>query len=390
MYFSLEITQLQWSLLQGSLVLVLVALGVFSSRVLAVKRAARRSAEDEISDGFEKVAVIVYSNDDAGDLAALLPQILGQDYPVDFEVVVVNEGDSPAVREVVSDLQMAHRNLYLTSTPDGARNLSRKKLAITLGIKATTMPVIMLTTAGAVINSDRWLRAMCRHFVSGSPTEVVLGYACAPAYDDRAAGARARSFDHVAESAAWISPAVKGRPWRGTEHNIAYRREVFFRNKGFSRHLNLRDGDDDIFVSEIARPGNTMMELSADACVEVPGANAPRAYRHRAARRRFTERFISRRPHFAGTIGFAAYMLAPVPAIVAGVLSPVNIFGWAAAAGIIVAWCAVGMLWRAAVTALNGRRLLLTLPLLAATRPLRRTYSALRCLVKPDKRYTWE
>lgn len=390
MYFSFEITQLQWTLLQVALVLILVALGVFTSRVLAVKRAARRSGEDEISDRYENVAVIVYSNDDAGDLATLLPQILGQDYPAEMEVVVVNEGDSPSVREVVTDLQMTHSNLYLTSTPDGARNLSRKKLAVTLGIKATRMPVVVLTTADTLIKSDQWLRAMCRHFIHGSPTEVVLGYASAPPYEDRAAGARARSFDHVAESAAWIAPAAKGRPWRGTGHNIAYRRDLFFRNKGFSRHLNLRDGDDDIFVSEIARPGNTMIELSPEACVEVPGANAPRAYRHRNARRRFTERFISRRPHVAGTVSFAAYMLAPFPAIAAGALSPANIFGWAACAGIIVAWCATGMIWRAAVMTLNGRRLLLTLPVLAATRPLRKTYTALRCIIRPDKRYTWE
>lgn len=390
MYFSLEITQLQWTLLQAALILTLAALIVFTARILAVKRAARRSAEDEISDSFENVAVIIYSNDDAGDLAALLPRILGQDYPADFEIIVVNEGDSPSIRETVSELQMTHSNLYLTSTPDGARNLSRKKLAITLGIKAARMPVVVLTTAGTTIQSDKWLRTMCRHFITGSPTEIVLGYAAPPPYEDKAPGMRARSFDHVVDSAAWISPAIKGRPWRGTGHNIAYRRELFFRNKGFSRHLNLRDGDDDIFVSEITRAGNTMIELSPEACVEVPGANSPRAYRHRMARRRFTERFISRRPHLAGSAGFASYMLAPLPALAAAAMSPANIFGWAACAGVLVLWCATGMIWRQLMTTLNGRRLMLTLPLLAATRPLRKTYTAIRCLLKPDKRYTWE
>ena len=52
---------------------------------------------------------------------------------------MVNEGESAAVTDVVSTMQLTHRNLYLTCTPDGVRNLSRKKLAITLGIKATRM-----------------------------------------------------------------------------------------------------------------------------------------------------------------------------------------------------------------------------------------------------------
>ncbi len=31
----------------------------------------------------------------------------------------------------------------------------------------------------------------------------------------------------------WLSIAIAGKPFRGTEYNIAYRRELFLRNKGF-------------------------------------------------------------------------------------------------------------------------------------------------------------
>ncbi|MDE6289050.1 MAG: glycosyltransferase, partial [Muribaculaceae bacterium] len=197
-------------------------------------------------------SIIVYSVDEQDSLARLLPQLLAQDYDGEFEVIVVNEGDSAGVRDVVETLQTTHRNLYLTHTPDGARNLSRKKLALTLGIKAARYPVAVLTGATAILPGNRWLRAMMSHFSDSNHTGVVLGYACADPYEDTALGARTRSFDFVADSVMWLSDALKGRPWRGTEYNLAYRRELFFSSKGFSSNLNLRYGDDDIFVSRIA------------------------------------------------------------------------------------------------------------------------------------------
>lgn len=384
---------MQWLLLQLGFIAVLVALVIFMFRVLPLRGRIKKDdlSLDECVDGdFEKAAIIVYSHDEDSALARLLPQLLGQDYPVPYEVVVVNEGESVAVSEIIGEFQLRHKNLYLTCTPDGVRNLSRKKLAITLGVKATRMPVVVLTTAGSSIDSPLWLKSMMRHFRADSDVEVVLGFAAPPPYDDRAFGARARSFDFVVDSASWVTPAIKHHPWRGTEHNLAYRRDLFFRNKGFSRHLNLRYGDDDIFVSEIADGQNTAVELSDDALVLVPGLNSPRAFRDEKARRSFTARFIPRRPRVLSGIGFTCYALAPLPALVAAALSPMNWFGWAMAAAVLLAWYLTGLIWHIAVKALRGRRLLLTLPFLALGRPVRRLKSGIRSLFRHGKRYTWE
>lgn len=390
MYFAFDISSLQWTLLQLGLLAVVISFVTFMIRVLPLRRHRKSDDEGDTAGALEDVAVIVYSHDDDLGLATLLPQIFAQDYAGRFEVVVVNEGESAAVTEVVSTMQLTHRNLYLTCTPDGVRNLSRKKLAITLGIKATRMPVIVLTTAGSEIDSPLWLRSMTRHFSSDTATEVVLGFAAAPPYDDSAMGARARSFDFVADSAAWVSPAIRRHPWRGTEHNLAYRRELFFRNKGFSRHLNLRNGDDDIFVSEITNGTNTVVELSPESLVYVPGANSPRAFSDEKARRSFTSRFIPHRPRLLGGVAFTSYFLAPMFALAAGILSPYNTCAWAMSAAVLILWYLTGLIWTVAVKVLHGRRLLLTLPFLAFFRPVRKFKRGLRSIFKHGKRYTWE
>lgn len=388
-----ELPAIQSLLLGLSLLLTLVALTVFMLKVRPVTRCRARcdkAATEPAPMACVGASIIVYSVDEQDSLARLLPQLLGQDYDGEFEVIVVNEGDSVGVRDVVETLQTTHRNLYLTHTPDGARNLSRKKLALTLGIKAARYPVAVLTGATAILPGNRWLRAMMSHFSDSNHTGVVLGYACADPYEDTAVGARTRSFDFVADSVMWISDALKGRPWRGTEYNLAYRRELFFRSKGFSSNLNLRYGDDDIFVSRIATDANTAVELAEESIVEVPGAATRRASRERAARRRFTERFITRRPRLLATIGWWSYALALLCALAVAAFPPFSLFTALAEAACLVVWFITGLTWRGAMTALRGRRLFLTLPFMAFSRPFRMILRTFYAQTHRGKRYTWE
>lgn len=391
MNFAGEISSLQLSLMIASAALVILSLIAVLFRTIPIRRHFNRLKSMEFDDSsLVPAAVIVFAHDDFESLEAHLPQVLSQDYPAGYEVIVVNDGDSAEVRDVVEHFMLSHRNLYFTSAPDGARNLSRKKLALTLGIKAAKSMVVVHTTSAARIPSDRWLRTIMRHFDPQGAVDVVLGYASAPAYDDRTLGARARSFDSAVDAMGWVAPAVAGHPWRGTEHNLAYRRELFFRNKGFSQHLNLRDGDDDIFVSEIAKGYNTIVELSPESIVDVPGDNARRAFSERLGRRRFTKRFIRRHPRVAGTISTVSYFLAPLPLIAVPIVGSMSWAGWAYIAVIFICWYAAGLLLNPAIRTLRGRRFAVSTPFYAFTRPLRIVSRTARSMLTKSKRYTWE
>lgn len=390
MYYHFDIQPEIVVLLGLSVFFTLISLGLSLRRILPLHRQRRASNRRASAGATERASIIVYSNDQSAELESLLPQLLSQQYEPGYEVIVVNEGDSPRVRAVVEDLQLSHRNLYLTFTPDGARNLSRKKLALTLGIKAARYPVAVMTAAGASVGSDRWLARIMQHFTADGPVEIVLGYAAFDPAEDGGAARRVRSFDHVTESASWIADAIGRHPWRGTEYNLAYRRDIFFRNKGFSRHLNLRYGDDDIFVSEIAARSNTEVELSDDSVVTVTGGDSRIGTLERSARRRFTERFIRRRPHVLDAVGRWSYLAALLLPFAAVALDRTNTFVWICAAGVLLCWYLSGMVWCNVMTALRGRRLILSLPFIAAFAPLRRVYRRLYALAHRTKRYTWE
>lgn len=392
-YLSPEIPQ-EILLLLAAAGLCVIAVGlIYLLRTRTVIRAVEQASLPLAQDNSQRepVSVIVYSQDDPENLERLLHSLLAQDYGAPYEIIVVNEGESPDIRDVVSMLRGAHSNLYLTSTPDGVRNLSRKKLGITLGVKAARFDVLALTTTAVDIPSPHWLSSLMRNFKAGSPVGVVLGFAAIDPEEDTARGKRRRAFDFVAESTRWLAPALAGKPFRGVEYNLAYRKELFLKNSGFARSLNLHYGDDDIFISEIARGGNTAVELSPDSLVYLREGNSPRLFRERMIRRCFTESFISRRPFFLASLTGWLQLAALGLCVAAGILGwPNALPALAGALLMLVVWLMDILVWRAAMTALRSRRLRFTLPWLSMTYPLRKIAYLTRSRLGKQRKYTWD
>ena len=67
----------------------------------------------------------------------------------------------------------------------------------------------------------------------------------------------------------YLGFALAGSPYMGIGRNLAYRKELFYQQKGFSAHLNLQRGDDDLFINHVATPENTRVETDANAIVRM-------------------------------------------------------------------------------------------------------------------------
>lgn len=335
------------------------------------------------------VSIVVRACDDAENLASLLPMLLAQRYAPGFEIIVVNEGASHATEEVVDSLRAGRANLYLTFTPERALHLSSKKLAITLGVKAAHNPIIVLLSGNAVVESTHWLERMTRHF-DRSNVELVLGYSGYNPENDTAPWRRTRAFNHVETAVEWLSAAMAGNAFRGDDANMAFTTDLFFKNKGFSRSLNLKDGVDDIFVSQVTTPDNTAVELSRESMVNRAYFNTRRALRHNRSTHAFTSQRV---PGFTGRVirpgstslfwatilGLGASALALPNLLVATVMVPL----------LLIMYLVCSLSWRAAMSALRSRKLLLTLPWLMLTRPVRTGIHHLRAMRSRESNYTY-
>ncbi len=394
MYFSPTISFTALWLIGACALCVLAVAAFYFFRVRTVVNYRRRAdgeRPDKPDSDYLPASVIIYSQGDAENLHELLEVVLNQDYPAAYEVIVVNEGEASDVRDTVGMLRNRYPNLYLTFTPEGVVNLSRKKLALTLGIKAARYDVAVLTTTAATVTSPLWLRRMTWRFDKNSPAEVVLGFAAVDPGEDSVHGCRRRAFDFVAESVRWLSVAIAGKPFRGTEYNIAYRRSLFLKNKGFARSLNLHYGDDDIFISEIANRHNTQVELSEDSIVLLREGNHPRLFNERVLRRIFTERFIRRKPRVLVPLTGILQIAAIACGAAAAVIDWPNLQVAVIAAVLIVAMLAFDIAtWRKAMKALKSRPLCITIPWFVLTHPLRRGMARLHARLGKQKKYTWD
>ncbi len=163
------------------------------------------------------------------------------------------------------------------------------------------------------------------------------------------------------------------------------------RNKGFARTLNLHYGDDDIFVSEIANRNNTAVELSDESIVRLRHGNHPRIFNERVLRRSFTEGHIRRRPRFLNSLSGWLQTCALATGTTAGIIGYPNMQPTIIAAAIIVAMFVLDILvWRKAMKALKSRSLMLTLPWLSISYPMRKALRRLRSKLVHQKKYTWD
>lgn len=213
------------------------------------------------------VSVIIASKNHSEELKKNLPPILQQDYPR-FEVIVVNCGSTDETDIVLNALQLQYPHLYHTYVPAETDVVTEKKLALTLGIKAAKNELLLFTEAYCRPCSDRWIRAFAREFSKGK--EIVLG------------GSRLRmskevglhrfiQYDNLIHHLKFLSMAIAQKTYMGIGRNMAYRKAIFFNNKGYSSILSIDDGEDDLFINKIARGKKTGVLLSTESMTETDG-----------------------------------------------------------------------------------------------------------------------
>lgn len=226
----------------------------------------RMSLEDTAADlpaELPGVSVIISSHSRPDMLMPFLEDIYSQAYPAPLEVIIVNSDGEEYMADNIKMLQGRFPKLKSTFVPSGCRNLSRRKLAITLGIKAATQPIVLLTCGNCRAEGDGWLGAMMRHFAEGA--DIVIGSTAMRDIDAGKGIGPMRSFDTLINAMRRLPAAIAGRPVGADCCNLAYRRKLFFDCSGFSNSLNLNYGDDDIFVSELAKGNVVEAELSPDS-----------------------------------------------------------------------------------------------------------------------------
>lgn len=230
----------------------------------------------------EPVSVIVCARNEAERLRRNLPEILNQDYP-SFEVIVVNDCSWDETDLVLNEFARQYKHLRIVTINEQEKYRHGKKFALTLGIKAATYDLLLLTDADCRPASSQWLSLMQGKFEQGK--EIVLGYGAYEKYPGLLN--RLIRFDTLHSAMQYLSCALGGSPYMGVGRNLAYRKPLFFKSKGFARHNHILSGDDDLFVNENSTRSNTSIEI------------APESFTISEPKKSFSSWFYQKRRHFS-------------------------------------------------------------------------------------------
>ena len=209
------------------------------------------------------VSVIVCAHNEYDNLQDYLSILLEQDYPC-YEVIVVDDSSEDGSDLLLERWSQQYGNLYHTFVPHGARVLSNKKLALTIGIKAAHYDYLLLTDADCRPESKHWIREMMKGF-SNEQTELVLGFS--PYFEKKGLLNHIIGYDTLFNGLQYMGMARAGKPYMGVGRNLAYKRETFFSVGGFKGLLGNRAGDDDLFVNRIANAANTVVVNNPNSIV---------------------------------------------------------------------------------------------------------------------------
>lgn len=205
----------------------------------------------------EPVSVIICARNESENLSAHLPIILEQEYP-NYEVVVVNDCSSDDTEDVLKHFSVLYPHLKVTTIKEDEKFTHGKKLAMTIGIKAAKNEWLMFTDADCMPENRQWIATMQKHFTENN--QVVLGYG---GYKTRKGFLnKLIRFDAFFIALQYLGFARCKMPYMGVGRNLAYRKSLFIKNKGFASHAHIPSGDDDLFINEAARGPFTATEYS--------------------------------------------------------------------------------------------------------------------------------
>ena len=202
------------------------------------------------------VSIIICAKDEANNLKEHLPSILTQDYP-DYEVIVVNDCSEDDTGQVLESLKKKHKHLKISTIKKDKKFGHGKKFALFIGIKAAKNEWLLLTDADCYAETNQWLFIMQKSFMKN--TSFVLGYG---GYErEKGILNQVIRYDTAFIAMQYFGFALAGIPYMGVGRNLAYRRSLFFEKRGFSTHMHLNSGDDDLFINANANKTNTLIEV---------------------------------------------------------------------------------------------------------------------------------
>lgn len=211
------------------------------------------------------VSVIICCKNEAENLQKFIPSLLAQNYSNSFELVIINDRSTDETGSIIDTFAAENYNVKIVNVLENENFWGNKKYALTLGIKAAKHEHLLFTDGDCEPVSTNWIAEMANSF--SKEKTIVLGYGKHKKIKGSFLNKLIR-YETLLTAIQYFSYANLNNPYMGVGRNLAYTKTDFFKVKGFIKHINIKSGDDDLFINSIANKKNTAVCFSQESFTE--------------------------------------------------------------------------------------------------------------------------
>ena len=223
-----------------------------------LRRPKTEEGKTDDNDNLPSISIVLAVHDGEEEVERNLPYFLSQEYNGKYEVIVVDESSTDNTSEALKRLKNKFSNLYTTFIPDSSHYISRRKLALTIGVKAARHDWILFTDASCHPTDSNWLTTMAAH--ATADTDLVLG---ATRYDNGAT-----DYERLDRIVSWwrqVREAQCRMAYAYCGCNMMFRRQLFIESNGFLNSLKYLRGEFDFLANEYGERCRTAVANEPEA-----------------------------------------------------------------------------------------------------------------------------
>jgi len=202
-------------------------------------------------------AIVIAVKNEEQNIQKNLSSFLNQK-PEGYKLIIVDDYSQDDTFYIVENYSRRYPNLKVLKN----KYETGKKHALSYAINNTDEKYLLFTDADCYTKSDKWLSKMVSLFDEN--IKIVLGYS---PYTGKNLLSKFIRFETFMTAIQYFSYALSGIPYMGVGRNMAVERFFFINNKGYENHLDLKSGNDDLFVNENANARNTAIQLDPDTFI---------------------------------------------------------------------------------------------------------------------------
>lgn len=238
---------------------VLLLLAIVTPLFSPFSRRVKDVRSDKLESLTPPVSIIVTVHDNASRLEKVLDAYLNQDYEPYQLIVVIDEYDSAS--EDILKQRSGNSHLYYTKLPESSRYLSRKKLAITLGMRAAKYEWVIVTSVYCKPTHDGWLKA----FASYMDDEHNMVMGVTPFEESTPCSWR---FQNLRMMLYDFQVAARKTAYSTNQSAVALKRDEFLAQSGFAGNLQYQRAEFEFLVNKFAKPKEAALALCPDSWLE--------------------------------------------------------------------------------------------------------------------------